>query len=211
MKRYKFIEDLTLNDFICFEESIKLSDLTKATMSSFTKKFAKETNKLMGNPTNHSKLVDAKVNRKQGYIDFYWVTERTPKYKDNFNMEVVNPQNWQLYKDNLYTIQLRLLDILPLLQSQENLINDDIEKAIWTVDVKVWDDTPMFHYQGANYNLSTLDGSIYPTDIPPKYWNKFHNEYQFLSKHSAGIFQSIKFYVPQMRQVIKKYLRGNKE
>jgi hypothetical protein len=192
------------------KEDIQISDLMKASMSAMTRKFNKETNKLMGNPTNHSKLVQAKVNRKKGYIDFYWVTERTPKYDDNFNTKVVNPKTWTLHKDNLYTIQLRLLDILPLLKQEKELSNEDIETAIMLCKVKVWDDTPMFHFQGANFNLSLLGGSLYPTDIAPKYWNKYHHSDQFLSKHSAGIFQSIKFYIPQMRQIIKKILKGKK-
>jgi hypothetical protein len=188
------------------QEDIKISDLMKSSMSAFTRKFNKETNKLMGNPTNHSKLVQAKANKKKDYIDFFWVTERTPKYKDNFNMRVVNPKTWKLHKDNLYTIQMRVFGIFELLKQEKKLSDADIETALMLCNIKVFSDVPAWHYQGGNYNLSILNGSLFPTDIPPTYWNKFHHSDQFLDKHSAGIFQSIKFYIPQMRQIIKKSL-----
>jgi hypothetical protein len=58
-----------LKDYLT--EDLRLSDLTKnAGLSKFSKKFSKETNKLMGNPTNHTKLVQMKVNKVKDYITF---------------------------------------------------------------------------------------------------------------------------------------------
>jgi len=199
-------------DIINFSEEIRLSDLKKsAGMSNFTKKFAKETNRLMGNPTNHSKLVDMKVNKSQDYITFTWVTERTPKYEDNFNMEVVNPKTWKFHKDNLYTIQIRILDFFKLLKTmpkyrKNKITKQDIKDVLEVADVKIWSDVPAFHWQGANYNLSMFDGSIYPTSIAPEHWDKYHNSDQLLDKHSAGIINSIAFYIPQMTQSIRKFM-----
>ena len=209
MKKYsrlKFYKTIRL------DEELKLSDLMKsASMSAFTRKFNKETNKLMGNPTNHSKLVKMRVNRKKDYVTFFWLTERTPKYDDNFNTMVSNPKkNFALQKDNLYTIEIRFLNFFKLLgtkpKEQGDITNKDIEEVIQNCDLQVWDDTPSYEFQGCNYNMTMFNAAIYPEERPPNYWNKFHNENQFLSKHSAGIVNSIKFYIPQMRMIIKKYL-----
>jgi len=194
-----------------FKENLKLSDLMKsASMSDFTKKFAKETNTLMGNATRRAKLVKMKANRKKDYITFIWLTERTPKYKDNFHVMAANPEkNFELEKDNLYTIQIRFLDFFKLLDTRpdkNDITNKDIEDVLNNADIQVYSDVPAFHWQGCNYNMSLFDAAIYPTTISPKYWNNFHNENQFLDKHSAGIVSQIKFFLPQARQIIKKYM-----
>ena len=213
MKRYKkfFTEKwitIKLKEYL--GEELRLSDLMKsASMSDFTRNFNKETNKLMGNPTNHSKLVQMKVNENDDYITFYWVTERTPKYKDNFNTQVVNPDDFSLQKDNLYTIEIRILDFFKLLNTrpdENEVTNKDIEEVLFNANLRVWSDVPAYQFQGMNYNMTMFNAAIYPETRSPKYWNKWHDEDQFLDKHSAGIVNSIKFYIPQMRQMVKKYL-----
>lgn len=193
-----------------FTEELRLSDLMKsASMSDFTKKFNKETNKLMGNPTNHSKLVQMKVNENEDSITFFWVTERTPKYKDNFNMQVVDPTNFTMYKDNLYTIEIKFLEFFSLLNTRPDkneITNKNIEEVLMNSDIMLWSDVPAYEFQGMNYNMSLFSASLYPENRPPNYWNKFHNSDQLLDKHAAGIVNSIKFYIPQMRMMIKKYM-----
>lgn len=208
-RQYIFISKEDRNNIL--EESLRLSDLMKsASMSAFTKKFAKETNKLMGNATNRAKLVQMKVNKKEDYVTFIWLTERTPKYKDNFHTMISNPnKNFELEQSNVYEIEIRFLDFFKLLDTRPNndeITNKDIEDVLNNSDIKIWSDVPAFHWQGANYNLSLFDASIYPTNIAPKQWNKFHNEDQLLDKHSASILNSIKFWIPQMRMMIKKYM-----
>jgi len=217
MKRYKPLHkewiSIKLKDYL--EESLRFSDLMKnASMSSLTRKFAKETNKLMGNPTNHTKLVQAKVNKDEDYVTFFFVTERTPKYKDNFNMMVVTPKTWTMHKDNLYTIEIRILDFFKLLDTRPNkeeITNKDIEDVLLNADVQIWADIPAFQFQGMNYNMTMFDAAIYPENRPPKYWDKYHKSNQFLDKHSAGVINSIKYYIPQMRMIVKKYLGLTKE
>jgi len=196
-------------------EDISFKDLMQNKgISNFTKKFKKETDKLMGSASQHSKLVQAKVNRKRDYIDFYWVTERTPaeRYKDKFNLMRVTPSNWKLQKDNLYTIQIRLFDVFKKLKetNPETINNKTIEDLLLNSKIQIWSDVPAFHYQGMNYYLSNLNGSIYPTNIKPKFWDKYHNGEQLLDKHIQGIINAIKFYIPQMRQILKSYLIKNK-
>lgn len=199
---------LQLKDYLT--EDLRLSDLTKnAGLSKFSKKFSKETNKLMGNPTNHTKLVQMKVNKVKDYITFIFLTERTPKYKDNFHTQVVDPSDMSLQLDNLYTIEVRVLDFFKLLNTRPDktdITNKDIEDVLMTASIQWWSDVPSFQLQGSNYLLTTFDAAIYPEHRPPKRWNKFHHDDNFLDKHSAGIANSIKFFIPIMRQMVKKYL-----
>lgn len=211
MKKYKK-ENTKL--FLIVED-IYFKDLIKNKgISFFTKKFKKETDKLMGSAARHSKLVQAKVNKSKDYIDFFWVTERTPteRYKDKFNLMAVTPLNWKLHKDNLYTIQIRLFNVFKQLEQipPEQITNNTIEKLLLNSQIKIWSDVPAFHYQGMNYHLSKVNGSIYPTNIKAKHWDKYHNGEQLLDKHTQGIINAIKFYIPQMRQILKSYLIKNK-
>jgi len=193
-----------------FSENLRFTDLMKkASMSDFTKGFAKETNKLMGAPTTHTKLKSMKVNKKQDYIIFVWKTKRTPKYDKGTPMKVVDPKaDFSLKSARVYTIEIKILDFFKLLHTKPNgdFTNKDIEDVFNVCDIQIWSNVPAFHWMGMNYNMGMFDASLYPTDIEPKHWNDYHNSDQFLDKHTAGVVNSIKFYIPQMRQMIKKYM-----
>ena len=192
-------------------ENLRLSDLTKNMgLSDFSKPFAKETNKLMGNAPSHSKLVQTKINKEKDYVTFMWVTARTPKYPNNQKMQAVDPENFELKPSPFYTIEIRILDFFKLLQqraNEEDITDKDIEDVMYKADIQIWDSTPSFQYQGSNYILTMFDAAIHPETREPKRWNKYHDDNNFLSKHGAQILTNIKFYLPQMRQMIKKYLR----
>lgn len=210
MKRYTNYKEWRI---LKLEEALRFTDLMKnSSMSSFTRKFAKETNKLMGNAPNRAKLVHAKVNTKKDYVTFIWLTERTPKYPDNFNTQVVDPSNMKLKKGNLYEVEIRVLDFFKLLETSPNypeITNDDIEKTLMSANIKIWSDVPAFQYQGMNYHMTMFDAAIYPETRPPKRWNKYHGENQFLDKHTGSIINNIKFWIPMMRQMTLKFLKKN--
>ena len=200
-----------------FSENIRFSDLMNmASLSDFTRDYNKETNKLMGNPTNHTKLRGMKINKEEGYVTFVWKTKRTPKYKKGTPMKAVDPLTLELKPARLYTIEIRILKFFEWLNTApDKITNKDIEDVLKVADIQIWDSTPMWQFQGGNYNLSLFNGSIRPETRSPEVWNnlvskygKTHNENQFLSKHSAGVVNSIKFYIPQMRQMIKSYLKS---
>lgn len=199
-----------------FSENLRFSDLMKkVSMSPFTLDYNKETNKLMGPPTTHIKLKSMRVNKKKDYVIFVWKTKRTPKY-DNKKMMAVDPKNnFNLKPAKFYTIEIKVLDFFKLLKTKpdNNFTNKDIEEVFNVADVQVWSSVPAYQYQGMNYNMTLFDASIYPENRPPDTWNeleskygKTHNGYQLLDKHSAGLINSIKFYIPQMRMMLKKYL-----
>lgn len=213
-----------------FKENLRFSDLMKmASLSAFTRDYNKETNKLMGNPTNHTKLKGIKVNRKKDYVTFVWKTKRTPKYDNKKTpMKIVDPNGFILKNGRIYTIEVRVLDFFKLLNTKPDgdFTNKDIEEVLNVADIALWSNVPMFQFQGANYHMTMFDASIYPEERKPKVWDynrisrpiegikgsggKIHKEDQFLDKHTAGVINSIKFYIPIMRQMLKKYIK-NKE
>jgi len=198
-----------------FSESLRFSDLMKmASLSPFTRDYNKETNKLMGNPTNHTKLKSAKFNIKKDYVTFIWKTKRTPKYPKGHKMKAYDPITKSLVPARQYTIEIRILDFFKLLNtSPTDITNKDIEDVLKVADIQMFSSVPMFQFQGGNFNMTMFDASIYPEDRPPVYWNKVvskfgktHDEKQFLDKHSAGVVNSISFYIPIMRQIIKSFM-----
>lgn len=208
MKRYNRHKDWIL---IKLDEALRFTDLMKNSgISNFTKKFSKETNKLMGNAPNHTKLIQGKVD-KQGSVTFIFATERTPKYDDNFNLMATDSGSMTLKKDNLYEIEIKVVDFFKLLQTSPEyptISNKDVEEVLLNADILLWDTTPSFVFQGANYNLTLLGGALHPEHRPPKRWDKYHgNGNLFLSKHSQALINNIKWYIPQMRQMILKYLK----
>jgi hypothetical protein len=204
MKKYltKLLEDVYFKDL-----------MQNKGLSNFTKKYKKETDSLMGSASKHSKLVQAKINKEKDFITFIFLTERTPKYKDNFNLQSVTSSNFKLHSDNLYTVEIRLLHVFEQLKNipSEKINNKTIEDLLFNSQIQIWSDNPSFQYQGMNYNMTQLDGSIHPENRSPKHWNNYHHGEQFLDKHSQGIINSIKFYIPQMRQILKKYLGMTKK
>lgn len=201
-----------------FSENLRFTDLMKkASISPFTMDYSKETNRLMGAPTTHTKLRGIRVNKKKDYVIFIWKTKRTPKYDNKKQpMKAVDPKDeFKMKNANFYTIEIKVLDFFKLLKTKpdNNFTNKDIEEVFAVADIQVWSSVPAYQYQGMNYNMSLFDASIYPELRAPKIWNdivsqygKTHNEYQFLDKHTAGVINSIKFFYPIMRQMIKKYL-----
>jgi len=202
MKRY--------NSF--FNESLVLSDLKKhAGISDFTKPFMKDRQRIKGVGTKSAKLVKMKVNKKKGWITFVFLSE--PTYTFNTKAVQLKTNNKTMKKDNLYTQEIRILDIFSLLKTDPNFKNfksvtiDDIKKVLKSADIKVSCDDPSFWWQGDAWTLTQFDASIVPCDIEPKRWNKYHNNGDnFLCKHLSLIFNSIDFYIPIMAGMIYKYL-----
>lgn len=203
MKRYKY---LFLQQF---SESLRLSDLKgHAGISNFTNKWRKDRQKLKGAGNKSAKLIEMRVNKKEDYISFIFLSE--PTYA--FDTKTIVPPDMHLKKDNLYTEEIRLINFLSLLQTDPNFKNfesitlDDIKKAIKASDCKVRCDCPSQWYQGFDYYLTQYDAAIDECDIEPKRWDKPHNAGDsIICKHLSLITNSIEFYIPVMAGMIKKY------
>lgn len=77
-------------------------------------------------------------------------------------------------------------------------------------DIKVFSTSPAFHYQGANFNASQIDASIYPTSISNPVWGPRHGDKSgyFLGKHLYSLLQSIDFWLNPMSSMLTGKLRG---
>ncbi len=193
------------------KESLTINDLKKHSgISDFTYKFMKDRQKKKGAGNISAKLVKAKINIDSDYITLIFLSEPT----NTFDTKVTKPPTMELVSDNLYTQEIKYDKFFSLLKTDPNFKDlksvsiDDIKKVLKSGDIKVWCDDPSFYWMGMDYNISQLDAAIYPTDIPPKHWDKYHGGNQLVCKHLSLILQSIEFYVPIAAGMIYKYLQN---
>ena len=99
-----------------------------------------------------------------------------------------------------------MLDTLP---DGQALTLKDMKDAIRVCPVQFWSNSPAFHWQGINFNLSQLDASIYPTNIAPHFWSQpqYHGENALLDKHLAALLRNISFFLNNMTAMLNKNLR----
>ena len=209
MIRYKPIKKWIT---IRFDEDLTLSDLNRnQSISDFTKPFRKQTSALLGKSTNVTKLVDAKLDIKNDWITYYFLTEYTPHYKKGQSPEEVDPPNMNLIPTQTYEIHVRIMGILKWMDTYDKdypIKIKDLKDILKVASIKWWSSVPSFQYQGSNYIMSTFDAAIYPEVRPDKYWKKFHGSNNFLDKHSTGIANTIlSFWINPMTSMLNKQLK----
>jgi len=196
------------------KEFISISDLNSPDIiSSTTQRFRKRRNQLAGAENTLAKLVDAYISEGDGSVTFAFLTTVTPypEKEDPSYMEV-DPETFNLTQNRskTYEIQIKVLDFLDWLDvfSEQKVTESDMKEILDTADIQVFSTSPSFHYQGFNYWLSQLDGSIYPTTIKPQRWDKIHGDGDaFVDKHLYGLMRQIKFFRNQMASMITKKLK----
>lgn len=85
-----------------------------------------------------------------------------------------------------------------------------VKNWLWSTDFAVWSNAPSFHWQGFNYNMSTLGASIYPTNIEPEVWDKVHGD-ALIDKHLYDLFLHVPFFINQMASSLLNKIRAKKE
>lgn len=205
MKRYKRLYNET-----SLIENITMKDLTKHVgVSSFTSKFAKERQKIKGTGNKSAKIIKAIAKPDKDYVEFIFLQEPTHA----FNTKVTQPPSMKLVNDNLYTQQIRLINIFSLIKtdpkfsSYKNVTLDQVKEILKNCDIQIFCDCPSFYWQGMDYNISRLDAAIYPTNISPKHWDQYHNGDQLLCKHLDLLFAQISFFYNLMASILWKYLK----
>ena len=200
-------------------EFIKLSDLRTQGMSDFTLNFRKQRNKVQGTENRLAKLLDFTVDEKEGWVMFSWLTDATTNAYDlDHPFMNTDPDNdFALVKNpsKLYTMQIKILDFfthLSNLKADEDKIitRAEIKQILELANVQVWSDSPAYHWQGMNWAISQLDGSIHPTDIEPKRWNapELHGDGQaFVSKDLGGLLAQMGFFLNQMAAMCTSRLK----
>ena len=206
MKRYKPL--FTTH----FTEELRLSDLRKdAGISALTKQFKKIRTKQIGAESRNAKLVDVKVNREDDYVEFAFITIVTPYPNDkDHKYGETDPPDWDIDPNasKKYEMVIRVLDFFKWIDTTPNeIVNKDIEDALNVANIQLSCNCPSFNWQGFAHKLTGFDASIYPQTIADPIWSLRHNDDGLICKHLQGLLNSIKFYIPQMRQTLVKQVR----
>lgn len=210
-------KEVKLNEWMTFKNLN-----TPDAISAFTKKHRDIRNKAVKPENFTAKLTDCQYNKERDYVDFvFTTTATTPIYPKNYEYKKTDPtHNFVLdpNPDKKYNVQFRILDFMKWLKgtrpdnlSDTRITWKEIKDVLEVAFVQVYCQCGAFHWQGVNYWLSQLDGSIYPTDIEPKFWNRadLHGDGNaFLCKHSYGIIRSIDFFANQMTAMLNKKLKN---
>lgn len=189
--RYTQFFEFTIDDF-------------KPYVSSMTKKFRSERNKVKGREVNIAVLLDFDFGRSiakfgtEGTFDFsvdtYERGRKTPQKGSFYIIEVkfVDLKKW-ITKDDWQTLTLKYF-----------------REVLDVVDLKFFCSCPSFLYQGHRYQLTQLDSAIYPISIADPIWGPRHDGSGGLCKHLVGITRMLRFSAPwllkQLREKAK--LRG---
>ena len=198
----RFIEAMVIDDF-----------KDTAALSTMTQKFRVQRRKMLGQEITHVKLMTVQFDQQADWIEFQFRSISTPntptKQKADQNADFALQPN----PPKVYALLIRLnqfftwmLDTLP---DGQALTLKDMKDAIRVCPVQFWSNSPAFHWQGINFNLSQLDASIYPTNIAPHFWSQpqYHGENALLDKHLAALLRNISFFLNNMTAMLNKNLR----
>ena len=206
-----------------FNEFVTIADLAdKSSISDFTLLWRKDRNRIMGTENISSKLIDCFVDEAEKSVVFAFLSESTElgnkAPNDNINSDYkfytgpkqdVDPENsFKINRNDskLYELQLKLLEFWDWLDvfEGEKITRFNMKEILEVSNVQVFSNSPAFHWQGSNVNLSQLDGSIYPTNIPNPVWGPRHGDASgyFLDKHLYGLLRQMGFWLNTMASML---------
>lgn len=217
--QFKRIYEKKSSDSKRLYEWMTIADLnTKDATSDFTKRKRAIRTSLYKGENVTSRIVKGSYDRNEDAMTFEFVTTATIKahpagseFKrtdpfNNFNL-IPNP-------DRKYHMYVKVLNFMEWLRgtrpdslASSPITWQEVKEVLESAYVQLFCDDPSFQYQTANYTLSQVDASIYPTNIPPKKWNKIHGDYNFLCKHLKGLLDQIGFFLPQMASVATRIIK----
>lgn len=204
---HRLLEWMTIAD-------LNVNDAT----SDFTKRKRAIRTSLYKGENVTSRIVKGSYDRNDDSMTFEFVTTATIKAHPAGSqfMKTDPHNNFALIPnhDRKYHMFVKVLNFMELLRgtrpeslSETPITDREVKDVLETAYVQLFCDDPSFQYQTANYTLSQVDASIYPTSIPPKKWNKVHGDYNFLCKHLKGLLDQIGFFLPQMASVANQVIQ----
>jgi hypothetical protein len=210
------------------KEFVTLDDLNDTdTISDFTSTWRKDRSRVMGQENITAKLVDCVVDEADKSVTFQFLTTATElgnkAPNDNIDSDYrfysgpkgeVDPETFNITRNRsrTYEMQIKVLEFFDWLDvfEGEKIGRKEINEILEVSNIQVFSTAPSFHYQGMNYNLSQLDGSIYPTTISNPIWGPRHGDPDgyFLDKHLYGLMRQIKFFHQQMGSMLTGKLKN---
>jgi hypothetical protein len=201
-----FLGKSALNEFVTLPA---LRDKQANLTSNLTKQYKNIRKDLIGTANKNTKLTDTVL--EEDNVTFKFTVESTP---DGSTKKKVNPLTFEI-SDNpseKYSIWLKFLNVtdwLGAFDEKETITQKDIKDMIDICNIQIWDNNPSFHWMGANWGLSQIDASIFPTSIEPKLWGPKHGgagNYMF-SKHLSQVIDQMGFFRNQMASALTNVLR----
>lgn len=211
-------------------EFVTLYDLAdQGNISDFTMIWRKDRTRVMGTENTQVKLIDCFISEGDKSVIFGFLTSATELgdkqpsttirgsdyiFYDTDKMETKPESNFQLRNNDskTYEIQIKILNFLDWLDvfEGEKIGPEEMKEILRVSNVQVFSNSPSFHWQGMNYNLSKLDGSIFPTKISNPVWGPRHGDTSgyFLDKHLYGLLRQIKFWINPMASMLNKKLKS---
>lgn len=188
--------------------------------SKFTHRTRKQRNKAVKPENRTAKPVECILDDDGSVTYTFETTATLPIYPEDNVFQRANPdRNFALETnpEKTYVITVKILEFMKWLkETRPNYL--ELEKITWkeirdvleVAYIQVYSTSPSYHWQGINYWLSQLDGSLYPTDIAPKFWNRsdLHGtEGAFLDKHLYGLLRQFKFWYNPMASMVQKRMK----
>ena len=194
-------------------EDLHLSDFKhhQAT-SDFTKDWIEVRRKIKGPANKSAKIHSMRVNRSKDYIIF--VFKSKPTYDSK--AQSVDVKSMIMNGNvNAYTQEIKVEGIFSLLKTKpeynvQKLTIDEIREALNVCAIRVSCNCPAETFQGLSYYLTQIDGAIYPNNVKPKRWNKYHDKDSdtgFVCKHLSLITNQIEFFLTNFTSMINSYLK----
>lgn len=161
--------------------------------------FLTESTELKNKADDKHKMTTKKVNKKQQFdIDSDELIDNNSKTYDMFlQLENVFPNN--------YFQDLSWLEVY----NGEEVSTKMMKDLLGVADVKLFDNTPAFQYQGFRYRLTQNDSSIFPEDRPDRVWRAKHGSQGLLDKHFSQLLDkgSIDLFLNQMTSILIKHCK----
>ena len=215
----KRIYETKPNDSKRLREWMTLADLNVGEATSpFTKQKRAIRTALYKGENITSRIVQGTYDKNDDSMTFEFVTPATVKaYEPGTKFQKTDPHNnFQLIPNNekKYHMYVKILNFLELLRgtrpdslAASPITWKEIKDVLEVAYIQLFCDDPSFQYQTANWSLSQVDASIYPTNISPRKWNKIHGTDNFLCKHLKGLLDQLGFFLNQMASVATKVVR----
>jgi len=209
---------------------ITIPDLKKVDVytSTLTQTYKDLRKQYQGQGIKNTKLVDSKLIKESGSIQYIFLTESTEitgKDKASHRVGSDSKQQFSLNTDSLvpnlsktYDMVLQLDNIFPNSENTMSwlqvydgeLIDRKMMKELLDVaDVRIWDNTPAFQYQGFRYRLSQIKASLYPEIRPDNFWVIKHGSQAYLDKHFSQLFDkgTLDLFLNNMLSILIKYCK----
>lgn len=180
--------------------------------SNTTQKYKDIRKDFQGQGIKNTKLIDSTVIPESGSLRFTFLTEATEIAKNKLSHSVTKAKVDQKKQFNVasnelidnpsktYDMYIQLDNVFPNNKFKDlswletyngEVITSKMMKDLLEVaDVKLFDTTPAFQYQGFRYRLSTIDAAIFPETRPDTFWKSKHGAKGFLDKHFSQILDS---------------------